>query len=86
MITAKERGKKRLQLVVSARTVDHEGLAAETALPDKVIDVRVSINYARTAKMWTGWITAAVLGGVLARFGDQAYDVVRMIIARVSGG
>ncbi len=86
VITAKERGKKRLQLVVSARTVDHEGLAAETALPDKVIDVRVSINYARTAKMWAGWITAAVLGGVLARFGDQAYDMVRMIIARVSGG
>ncbi len=85
MVTARERGKKRLQLVVSARTVDGEGLTAETALPDKIIDVKVSINYGETAKRWAGWITAAVLGGVLARFGDTAYEVVNSLMSR-SGG
>lgn len=85
MVTARERGKKRLQLVVSARTVDGEGLTAETALPDKIIEVRVSINYGETAKRWAGWIAAAVIGGVLARFGDSAFDLVQMLMVR-SGG
>jgi hypothetical protein len=85
MVTARERGKKRLQLVVSARTVDGEGLTAETALPDKIIEVRVSINYAETAKVWAGWFAAAVIGGVLARFGDSAYDLVRMLVVRGGG-
>lgn len=86
IVTARERGKKRLQLVVSARTVDAEGLTAETALPDKVIDVRVSINYAETAKLWGGWIAAAILGGLLARFGEGTFDIIRALINRSGGG
>ncbi len=51
-ITARERGKRQLQLIVSARTVGSDGLTAETALPDQVIDVKVGINYADSAKRW----------------------------------
>lgn len=83
-VTPKLSGKKRLQLVVSARTVGADGLTAETALPDQVIEVRVRINYAKSAKRWLGWIIAAVAGGLLARFGEQAWDFISIIVKTIS--
>ncbi len=69
-VTPQRRGRARLQLIVSARTVGADGLAAETALPDQVIEVKIRTNYGRTAAQWGGWIAAAVLGGILAKFGE----------------
>jgi hypothetical protein len=45
-------------------------LAAESAMPDQVIDVSVAVNYFRLLKTWGGWIAAAVVGGLLAKFGE----------------
>lgn len=70
-VTPKERGTKRLQLIISARTVGTDGLAAETALPDQIINVKVRINYARTVRKIGGWALAAIAGGVLASFGEN---------------
>jgi hypothetical protein len=70
-VTPKERGAKRLQLVISARTVGTDGLAAETALPDQIVNVKVRVNYAKTVKRIGGWALAAIVGGVLARFGED---------------
>lgn len=72
-ITPRERGKHRLQLLASARTVGDDGLTAETALPDQMIEVKVTVNYARSAARLAGWMTAAVIGGVLARFGEGLF-------------
>lgn len=69
-VTPRLKGRRRLQLVVAARTVGRDGLAAETALPEQVIDVRVATNYGLTARRWSGWIAAAVAGGVLQHFSD----------------
>jgi len=85
-VTPRLRGRKRLQLVVAARTVGADGVAAETALPDQVIDVRVRINYAKTARSWIGWITAAIIGGLLARFGEQIWDSAQAIIKSLQAG
>ncbi len=85
-VTPRERGRKQLQLVVSARTVGGDGLAAETALPDQVIDVKVGVNYGRTLLRWTGWLAAAAIGGAIARFGETAYDLGRIILARFLAG
>ena len=65
-VTPRDKGRRRLQLIISARTVSADGLAAETALPDQVITVRVRTNYGRSAKRWMGWVFAAVAGGLLA--------------------
>jgi hypothetical protein len=73
-VTPREKGKKRLQLIISARTVSGDGLAAETALPDQVITVRVRTNFTRSVSRWVGWAVAALIGGLLARFGEGAYD------------
>lgn len=84
-VTPRERGKRRLQLIISARTTGADGVMAETALPDQIVDVKVSINYARSASRWAGWIAAAVIGGVLARFGEDAYGLARAFMEKMGG-
>lgn len=86
-VTPRTRGWKRLQLIVSARTVGGDGLAAETALPDQMIEVRVRTNYGETARQWGGWIAAAIAGGVLAKFGDGVFEAASRAVTRlVIGG
>lgn len=85
-VTPKERGKRKLQLVVSARTVGADGLTAETALPDQWIDVKVGINYGATAKSMFGWIAIAVIGGVFGRFGEDAFNLAKAFLTKVMNG
>ena len=73
-VTPLKSGRRRLQLVVSARTSVPDGTAADTALPDQIIDVRVATNYGRTSLRLAGWGIAAVAGGMFAKFGGALYD------------
>ena len=68
-VTPQRRGTARLQLVVSARTVGTDGLAAETQLPDQLVTVKVRLNYKRSIKKLGGWALAALAGGVVSAFG-----------------
>lgn len=79
-VTPKARGARRLQLVISARTVGTDGLTAETALPDQVVAVKVRINYTKSAAKLGGWALAAVFGGVLARFGEDLPAAVAKLV------
>ncbi|MFN3868217.1 MAG: Clp protease, partial [Hyphomicrobiaceae bacterium] len=82
-VTPLERGHRRLQVVVAART-SSDGLAAETALPDQVIEVRVKTNYGRVFKRLGGWAVAAIAGGLLAHFGEglppAAMQLMQMVV------
>jgi hypothetical protein len=40
-------------------------------LPDQIVNVKVRVNYAKTVKRIGGWALAAIVGGVLARFGED---------------
>lgn len=84
-VTPREKGRRRLQLIISARTVSADGLAAETALPDQVITVRVKTNYAKVARHWVGWGVAALVGGLLAKFGEGAFDAGLQTLAKLIG-
>lgn len=75
-VTPKARGTRRLLLVVSIRTVGADGLAAETALPDQIFEIKVRTNYGLATRRWVGWVVAAVAGGLLARFGDGLFETV----------
>jgi neural Wiskott-Aldrich syndrome protein len=75
-VTPKKAGKTRLQLVVSARTFGADGMAADTALPDQIVDVRVVTNYGRVATKAASWVAIAVAGGALATFGKVFADPV----------
>jgi len=79
-VTPREKGKKRLQLVISGRAVA-DGIIAETALPDQVISVRVRTNYGRSFARGFGWVVAAVAGGLIARFGEGAFDAGWQILS-----
>lgn len=70
-VTPQRRGTARLQVVVSARTVGTDGLAAETQLPDQVVTVKVRMNYKKSAKTLGGWALAALAGGVVSAFGGD---------------
>ena len=85
LVTPNKRGWSRLQIIVSARTVGADGLAAETAFPDQVIEVKVKSNLKRTFLRWSGWIVAAVAGGALAKFGEGAFEAGAGIVARFMG-
>ena len=80
LVTPQKRGKARLQIIVSARTVGGDGLAAETALPDQVIEVKVRTNYKRVLLRWTGWLLAAIAGGAFAKFGEGAFEMARALV------
>ena len=82
LVTAQERGRSRLQIVVSARTVGHDGIAAETALPDQIVDVKVRTNFKRSFTRWLGWIVAAMIGGAFAKFGESGIDAANQYIAK----
>ncbi len=85
-VTPRRAGRARLQLIVSARTMGGDGLMAETALPDQIFDVRITTNYGRLAARWTGWAAAAIVGGLLARFGEDLLTLGQLVLRGGLGG
>lgn len=85
LVTPQRRGWSRLQIIVSARTVGADGLAAETAFPDQVVEVKVKTNYARAAKRGLGWLVAAVAGGAVAKFGEGAFTAGAELVSKLIG-
>lgn len=84
-ITPQRRGLAHLQIIVSARSVGADGLAAETAFPDQVVQVKVRTNYKRALMKGGGWIAAAIAGGALAKFGEGAIDAGQSLLTRLMG-
>jgi hypothetical protein len=80
LITPQSRGWSRLQIIVSARTIGADGVAAETALPDQIVEIKVRRNLAQTFGRVTGWAVAAVVGGVLASFGGTGIAVMKTLL------
>jgi hypothetical protein len=78
LITPQSRGWARLQIIVSARTVGADGVAAETALPDQVVEVKVRRNMKRALARLLGWTIAAVLGGALSTFGQTGLELAKI--------
>ncbi|MBX9683058.1 MAG: hypothetical protein K2X41_04640, partial [Hyphomicrobium sp.] len=81
IVTPQTRGRAPLQIVVSAR-VTHDGVAADTALPDQIIDVQVRANITRSLGRSLGWIVAAIMGGALAKFGESGINVAQSLMTR----
>ena len=70
-VVPQRRGRHRLLLVVTERTVGRDGLAAETAPPDRVIEVTVKGNLGQRAVQWTRLLAAVLLGALIGRFGQR---------------
>jgi hypothetical protein len=85
LVTPERRGENELQLIVAARVVGADGVMAETTLPDRVINVRVRANYARTALRWSGWIAAVGVGGAIGKLGEDALATAIGFVNRWTG-
>jgi hypothetical protein len=70
-VTPQKRGRRRLQLVVAARTIGRDGIAAETAPPDRTIEVAVRPRLLRRLLRWTAFL---LLFGVGAALGRLSHD------------
>ena len=82
-VTPQRRGQARLLLIISAQTLDANGVAAEAALPDQVIKVHVRVNYGRTVRKVAGWGLLMVAGGALSAWGRELYPAALDALARV---
>jgi hypothetical protein len=82
LITPQSRGWSDLQIIVSARTIGADGSAAETALPDQIVEVKVRANIGRTIARLFGWTVAAVIGGALATFGESGMTIATALMKK----
>jgi neural Wiskott-Aldrich syndrome protein len=85
-VTPQRRGRGRLLLLVTARTVGRDGVAAETAPPDRVIEVTVTGGRLRSMLRWSGLLIALFLGVALGRFGGEFWRLGEAIVKRLAGG
>ncbi|WP_409561761.1 Clp protease N-terminal domain-containing protein [Hyphomicrobium sp. MC8b] len=81
-ITPQYRGWSDLQIIVSARSIGADGVAAETALPDQIVEVKVRANIGRTVVRIFSWTVAAVIGGALATFGESGMAIVTTLMKK----
>ena len=85
-VTPQRRGRRRLVLGVSARTVGPDGVAAESAPPDRLIEVRVRANQARRIVRWTALIGVLLLGAALGSFGQDLWHEGLAAMQKVLNG
>lgn len=74
------RGRAPLQLVISARTVAPDGMTAETALPDQVIEVGVRTNHKKNIKSLGVWALVALAGGMIGAWGQEVGGALSRIL------
>ena len=84
IVTAKKSGQHNLQLNASTRIVGRDAVAAERALPDQIVEVRVTPNYAHLAGQVFIWLTIACVSYAIGQFGERLVTIVRAVLA--SGG
>jgi hypothetical protein len=84
-VIPQRRGSAELTLIVSSRTIDPDGVVADTSLPEQRIAIRVSANVTRGAKRWLAWLAVAIFGGVIAKLGEgfweQGLALARQLLA-----
>ena len=79
-VTPIKAGKSRLQLVISARTVDDDGNIHIADIPDKIIELAIARDHGKTLKK-AAFITLLVIASLaLGRYGEIAWQWVSMLI------
>jgi neural Wiskott-Aldrich syndrome protein len=74
-VTPQRHGRRRLQLLVAAHVIGRDGIAADAAPPDRVIEVAVRGNPVRRAVRWIVLLGLIGAGAALGRFGQELWEV-----------
>jgi hypothetical protein len=86
-VTPQRSGRRRLQLLVAARMIGRDGITAEAAPPERVIDVAVSGRPARRATRWIAWLVVLAVAAALGRFGQELWEAGPLaLLDRLLGG
>lgn len=85
-VVPQRRGKGRLLLMVSARTIGHDGQVVEVAPPDRVIEVKVGgAGFARKILRIMAWLVAIAAGAALGHFAGQIWTAVAPLFRKIGG-
>jgi hypothetical protein len=84
-VVPQRRGRHRPLLVVSARTVGRDGLAAETSPPDRVIEVTVKGGAGQRLLRWMRVLALLVAGALIGRFGSEFWAMGATALRRLLG-
>jgi hypothetical protein len=74
-VTPQLGGRRRLQLLVAARTIGRDGSALEAAPPDRVIDVTVRGRRVGRVVRWVGVLALLAVAAALGRYGQELWEV-----------
>jgi len=84
-VTPERRGRRRLQLIATARVIGADGTVAETAFPDRTFEVKVSAHAGQAAMRAAGWLLAVLIGGAIALYGSPLATALASLITRTWG-
>jgi hypothetical protein len=80
IVTPKERGRTRLLLTVSSRTLGPDGMPVETAMPDQISGVRVRPRFGRMVASTGRFLVAVGLGVGLAFVAGPIFQILRGLL------
>jgi hypothetical protein len=65
------RGRKRLTLTVSGHSIGRDGGISQSALPERMIEVKVGANPLRRVARLAGWIILLSAGVLIGRYWQE---------------
>ena len=86
MVLPHRRGRGRLMLLVSTRTVGQDGVASELTPPDRTIEVRVKSNKLRRLGSLLLWLAVLSIGAAAGYLGQDFWEPVLACIKRLIVG
>ena len=82
-VTPLKPGRRKLQLVMWARSASPDGTAVVTPLPDQTVEVRVGRDWGRAFGRLTTWVVLIGAGWLAATYGGAVYGPVLAQVAKL---
>lgn len=76
IITPNRRGSNSLRLTFSYKEIGPNGLLADSALPDRMLDIVVSTNLPKTLTQAAVWVTTLIVGAALGAYFKPAMQLI----------
>ena len=86
LVLPHRRGRGRLMLMVSTRTVGQDGIASESTPPERMIEIRVKSNKLRGLGSLLLWLIVLSAGAAAGYLGQDIWEPALVSIKRLIGG